>query len=61
MSFKHRFVHPKDADGMANSVGPEQRSSLILVYMFAQICLARKLQSIAAIFYAPEVKKDLLL
>ena len=39
MQFYHRVMHPKDADGMANSEDPEEA-----VYsgskLFAQICLS---------------------
>ena len=42
-------MHPKDADGMANSVDPDQTAPLGAVWsestMFPQTCLSEKLRS----------------
>ena len=38
MWFNHRVMHPKDVDGMANSVGALQSGSAL----FAKTCLSEK-------------------
>ena len=47
----HRVMSPNDADGMANSVDPDQTASLGAVWsgsaLFAQTCLVRKLRNVA--------------
>ena len=46
----HRVLHPKDADGMANSVDPDQTAPLGAVWsgstLFAQACLSENLGSL---------------
>ena len=42
----YREMHPNDADGMANSVDPEQRSSLIWVYTVCSDLSVRKFRNI---------------
>ena len=45
----HRVVSPNDADGMANSVDPDQTAPLGAVWsgsaLFAQVCLSENLGS----------------
>ena len=46
-------MHPKDADGMANSADPDQTapsSSLIWVSLFVETCLAENLGSLRYLF-----------
>ena len=43
MWFYHRVMCPKDADGMTNSVDPDQTAPLSGSRLFAQICLSEHL------------------
>ena len=36
--FYHKVMHPKDADGMANSVDPDQQSDLCLHHFHKPVC-----------------------
>ena len=47
-----RVMHPKDADGIENSVDPDQRSSLIWVCTVCSDLFARKLRNITVFFYS---------
>ena len=46
----HRVMSPKDADGMADSVGPDQRSSLIWV---CTVCPGISVRKLRIIMVAP--------
>ena len=35
MRFYHKVVHPKDVDGIANSVDPDQTAPLDLIWVYA--------------------------
>ena len=42
----HRVMSPNDADGMANSVDPDQRAVWSGSALFAQTCLSKNLGSL---------------
>ena len=46
MWFYHREMCPKDADGMTNSVDPDQTAPLSESTLFAQTCLSENLGSL---------------
>ena len=50
MLLYHEVVSPKDADGMANSVDPDQTAPVGAIWsgsaLFAQTCLSENLRSL---------------